>query len=526
MTGAQAARKLTAPRPAAYAWACLIALLVLALAGALQSSRGLWQDESTLLANLGLPLQAYFGSLPFYDQAAPPFALLTLDGAYALAGQSVQATRLILLGLNLALLGGLALVANRRSDRAALLAIAMMAVTPLAIRYCLELKQYGFEMQASLLFLLALRWLPQRPAAVMALAGMLSFVSFSIMLVVGVAVLDAALLRHRGALRWRWLGLLALYTLGWIACYLLLFRPATALQTANYPAAYQRLAMAEYVQHPGLLLAQFEVIGRAQAALALICALAATAVLFVLGKGLTSPRLSFAAPVWQPLRLLAGLIAIVAVLWLARLYPVSTNKQFLFTMPIGALLVAELFVLAADRVRASAALPLALALTLVPSAANALVRDWRRDTDIQDTRGLYAFIKAHPDALVLPDILFEPTLRHYAAHDPRPPRRIDALLRAESRPMESPVEVARPLSTGSPVLSQHVWERLDAMHGYPAYSDWVVRHAKGRGPALIAATYLGPERERIYAEAARRHGCRMGVAYRSREVVALRLQCP
>ena len=34
MTGAQAARKLTAPRPAAYAWACLIALLVLALAGA------------------------------------------------------------------------------------------------------------------------------------------------------------------------------------------------------------------------------------------------------------------------------------------------------------------------------------------------------------------------------------------------------------------------------------------------------------------------------------------------------------
>lgn len=504
----------------------MLALIVLAAAGLMQSSRDLWQDESTLLANLGLPLPAYFGTLPFYDQAAPPFALLTLDAAYLLTDGSVQGMRLVLLALNLALLVGLAHAAIRRGDRQALLAIAMMAVTPLAIRYCVELKQYGFEMQASLLFLLALRWMPERPAAVMLLAAVLSFFSFSIMLVVGVAVLDAALLRHRGATRWRWLCLLAAYTLAWLACYLLLFRPATALQTANYPAAYQRLALAEYLRHPALLMAQFEVIGRAQAAVALICALIAAAALVLLARRETNRHdLSPTALIWQPLRLLAGLIAIVALLWLARLYPVSTNKQFLFTMPIGALLVANLFVLAADRVRLRAAVPLALAAALMPSAAIALAREWREETDIQDTRGLYAFLKTQPDALILPDILFEPTLRYYAVRDPHPPRRIGALLQPGSAPMESPQEVARALAAGTPSIRQHVWQPLDTARGYPAYADWVVRHARQAGPALIAATYLGDERERIYADAARRQGCGIKVAYRSREVVALHLDC-
>ena len=511
--------------------ACLLSLTALLVAAVMQSDRGLWQDESTLLANFGLPLGAYFHALPFYDQAAPPFALLTLDAAYLVAHGSVTAMRLLVMAFHLTLLAGMAAIAWRRSDRAALLAIAMMAVTPLVVRYVVELKQYGFELQASLVFVLALRWWPDRPAPVMTLAAVLSFFSFSIMLVVGVGVLDAIVFRVEGRSRRQWLALLALYTLSWIACYLLLFRPATLLQTLNYPSAYQRPPLAVIMHKPQLAVWQFEVIGRAQAAFAAGTALAAAAVLGLLAVpfGRHRPALRDWAPwaeVWQPLRLFAGLMALVVLLWLANLYPVATNKQFLFTMPVGALIVAELFVAAAAAIDRGVLAAGALAAILAPSAANSLQREWTDATDFQDTQGLYAFLKSDPSALVLPEVLFEPTLRYYSTRDTRSPRRVSGWLRAETRPMESPQEAAAALSGTTAPVYQHVWQPLNVAQMYGTYADWLVRHARGQGRAYVAATLLGDANEALYARAAQRQGCGFGVGYRSRDVVALRIDCP
>jgi uncharacterized membrane protein len=128
----------------ACALACLLALLVLVVAGIAQADRGLWQDEATLLANMGQPLSTYFVSLPYYDQAAPPLALLIIDGLYLLTGGSVMAMRLLLLTISFALFAASAMTAWRREDRPVLLAIAALAVTPLCIRYAVELKQYVF----------------------------------------------------------------------------------------------------------------------------------------------------------------------------------------------------------------------------------------------------------------------------------------------------------------------------------------------------------------------------------------------
>ncbi len=508
----------------------LLALLFLAIAGGIESARGLWQDESTLLANFGLPLLDYFGPLPFYDQAAPPLAMVALSTAYGMAGGSIMATRLLLLALNLALFAGVAVAAVRRKDRKVLLAIAMVAVTPLAVRYCVELKQYGFETQASLLFLVALRWLPHRAGLVMALAAVLSFFSYSIMLVVGVAVLDAIVFRFRGPLAWRWLALLVAYTLGWLACYVLLFQPATALQTANYPDAYERLPLADYARNPRLLLVRFQFMVWGQAYIAGFCGLLAALAAFVASHTRITPAMwrlqALGEDAWQPLRVMAALLGLVVLLWLAKLYPVSTDRQFLFLMPIGALLVAHGLVAATEATRSSLAIVAALTFTLVPSAGVTLFREWNRHATIQDTPGLYAFLKRNPDAVVLPDLLFEPTLRAYVANDPQRPQHVAVSLARDSRPMEAARQVLADLARSDVPIRQHVWYTLYSREIYPAYVDWLIGQAHGAPTSIFAAVQFDPRYAPVVAHAAHRRGCDAREAYRSHGVIAYRITCP
>ena len=91
MTG----ENVTAKRDGSPVWTgllplCFAAVLALfALAGALQSDRPLWQDESAVLVNLGLDWSVYFGPLPYYDQAGPPLALIVQDMFLRLAGGDV-----------------------------------------------------------------------------------------------------------------------------------------------------------------------------------------------------------------------------------------------------------------------------------------------------------------------------------------------------------------------------------------------------------------------------------------------------
>jgi hypothetical protein len=167
----------------------------------------------------------------------------------------------------------------------------------------------------------------------MALSGVLSFASFSIMLVVGVATFDAILFRFRGVEQRRWLALLAAYCVAWLACYLLVFRPAVMLQTLNYPDAYQRLPLEEYWRNPLFLRAHIDAVARSQVAVVASCTLAALAAarLARTRRSPALPRSPLHSEAWQPLRVLVALLGLITVLWLARIYPVSTNRQFLFT---------------------------------------------------------------------------------------------------------------------------------------------------------------------------------------------------
>ncbi len=505
--------------------ACLLSLLVLAFTGLAQADRGLWQDEATLLANMGQPLPAYFQSLPLYDQAAPPMALLILNGLYLLAGESVSAMRLLLLGLSLALFASVALTAWRRRDREVLLALAALAVTPLVVRYAVEPKQYIFELHASLLFMVALRWFPHRPGAIMALAGLLSFASFSIMLVVGVATLEAILFRFRGTERRHWLTLLAVYTITWIACYLLLFRPAVALQTLNYPDAYQRLPFGDYIRNPLLLRPHLEEVVRAQVAIVAAGTLAGVAAMRLAGQRAAQPSRALSqANGWQPLRVFAALFALVAILWVARIYPVASKKQFLFTMPLGALAVAHCVTAACARMTVRAG-TVVLAAMFVPSALVAIARERNDQSDFQDTRGLYAYLRANRQALILPDLLFEPTLRHYVGHDPAPPRRISGWLDPRSAPMESPREVVARLAAANTPIRQHAWVPIDNPEHYPAYARWLLRDVSGEPDVIVAVAQPSAHQGPIIAAEAKRKGCSARPGYASRQVVAFRFDC-
>ncbi|WP_394659223.1 hypothetical protein [uncultured Novosphingobium sp.] len=53
-----------------------------------------------------------------------------------------------------------------------------------------------------------------------------------------------------------------------------------------------------------------------------------------------------------------------------------------------------------------------------------------------------------------------------------------------------------------------------------------MRHAKGKGPAIVAATRLSNDNERAYLNAARQQGCQAAIRFRSREVLAIQLYCP
>lgn len=512
--------------------ACLLTLLLLAANGWQQSGRSLWQDESTLLANLGLPWRTYFHSLPFYDQAAPPLALLILNATYALAGGDPVGMRLLVLGMHLGILAMLALNAVRKDDRAVLLAISTIVVSALALRYSLELKQYMFELQASLIFMLALRWYPTRPIMVMALAAVLSFASFSIMLVVGIATFDAVLLRFRGHLRWRWFIALAIYSVGWIACYLLLFKPATALQMGNYSSAYERHDLRAYAQAPGLLVPQFEAVFKSQPILPIAGAIAAFLAILGWRKVMRpqrphAPGLQSVVPdMWHPLRVMIGLGTLIVLLWLAKFYPISSSKQFLFILPITAMLLSHCVMAASAAFASGGATAAMLFATLAPSALYTTVKGWTLQVEFQDTRGLYAFVRSQPSALILPDLLFEPTLRTYAPRDPNPPVHVAGWLRAESEPMPSPAQVLADLAKGHTPINQHIWQPLHASDQYAAYVTWLVGHARGAPESILATALIGPKYDALVYRAAQSQGCTAREAYRSRGVVAFRILCP
>ena len=182
------------------------ALAILGVAAALRialwlQQRSLWIDEARL--GLNIASRSYLSLLlPLdYNQSGPPFFLWIERFVVAVFGVSEAALRLP------ALVAGIATVAliypvtqKLFGRRAALLAMAMSAVSPTLIHFSSEVKQYAVEACCSCAVMyLGLRWLdevsnPRRWLAMVAMGGVAAWLALPIVFVLasaGLAVLLA-----------------------------------------------------------------------------------------------------------------------------------------------------------------------------------------------------------------------------------------------------------------------------------------------------------------------------------------------
>ena len=141
-------------------WSALLGLvLALGVAGLVRvwaSDRGFWNDELYIAVNVrdaGLP-GLLTGPLR-YTQVAPPGWLLVEKAMYRLFGGDEQVLRLPQLAAAAVVLVLTAVLARRALGRwAALVATALLAVSPLLYSYAGELKQYTVEAAAALAIVL------------------------------------------------------------------------------------------------------------------------------------------------------------------------------------------------------------------------------------------------------------------------------------------------------------------------------------------------------------------------------------
>jgi hypothetical protein len=165
-----------------------------------------------------------------------------------------------------------------------------------------------------------------------------------------------------------------------------------------------------------------------------------------------------------------------------------------------------------------------LTAMIAPCAAMSIGREWTEWTDFQDTHGLYTYVRAHPDALILPDLMFEPTLRYYTQHDPAPPPRLAFTMNHHSAPMESREEALAVLGAATrPVVNQHIWLQIHLGQIYPAYARWLMRQGRGEPDVIVAQAQVLPAYAAIIAAEATQQGCAIKARYRSRGVDALRM---
>lgn len=514
--------------------ACGLSLALLMLLGIWQSSRPLWQDESSLLANLGLPWQDYFSMLPYHDQAAPPFSMVLLDQMWQIADGEVQPMRLAILFFTALILVALATAAARQGSGVMLLALAIVALSPTTLRYSGEIKHYIFELLAALVVVQAALSIRVRgllePVLFVALGLCLSFFSFSVMLIVAVALVDAMLFRAQRTDRIRWLMATVVFCILWGLLYLWIFKPLTQLQLANYPDTYRSGLFLEVLrQTPGSLPRRLLYVA-GQPVFAIAGAVICLAGLLLsrrsrlsklAGPGLAALR----RPEGTAVRLWLGLTILILFLSFLGFYPLSSSRQLLFTMaPTAAALASA--VLGLLRVSGVQSFVIALALVLLPGAAMEIRKTVSGDFVFQDTAALYGFLKSAPEVAVIPNMLFDPTLRYYVARDPSADLRIVGLLSAESGAMESSGEVIERLDRDDPSLSSHIWQALRREGGYRAYADRIVRLAQGEGEAHFAVAQLSERSDAYLPAAATAAGCTAETAFVAVDVIAYRISCP
>lgn len=189
-------------------WGVLAAGAALRLAQ-FAANRSFWLDEAMLALNVvGRPASRLLARLDF-AQTVPPAFLLALEGAVAALGPSELAFRLLPLVSSILLLPAVWLAARRFvAPGAALFATAIVALSPILLRYSSELKPYGSDALASVLLVGLAAWCLDAPndgrrwrwlLAAGAAAPWFSLPVMFVLAAAGAALLYAAL---RGAVSW------------------------------------------------------------------------------------------------------------------------------------------------------------------------------------------------------------------------------------------------------------------------------------------------------------------------------------
>lgn len=496
-------------------------------------SRSLWQDEAFLLHNLGRGFLDFFAPLPFYDQAGPPLTLALLNQFYHWAGGEVMAMRGMILAFTGMVLAALAWKAAQRRDTDFLIALALICVTPTAIRYATEIKHYGFELLAALAMVLAARLVAvqsrRQMLAFAALAAVLTYCSFTIMFIAAIAMLEIALFRAEGKARADWLLVLAGFCAIWLASYFGVLRDLLHFQLLNYRDAYAAPDMSVMLDDPALLKNPLIAVIRAQPYIAGL-AVIPVVLWLAMSKQVRIPPLAeiirwAASAEAMPVRLFAMLWATLALLWIGGLFPFSSERVLLFTMPVSALLMGLLLRKVGVRLETVCKRLLLAALVFAPPLAACAVLQFKGYHEQQDTRAAYAWMKAHPVSLYVPGFLFEPTLRYYRKLEggSAPDLRIAGWLDARSEPLASLEEVQLRLLEGR--LNNHDWRVLHEGSAEGLYAHWIVRQALDHGNVHYVSAQVTIKDEAMLRVAAGGAGCVVRQEFAVRGIAIFHVIC-
>jgi hypothetical protein len=511
-------------------------LAIFAATGLLSLQHAIWQDESMLMANLGVGWAGYFAPLPYYDQAAPPLATATLAAMMQASDGNLFVMRALVLTLALASFAVLLWLAVRR--RVPVFAYAVLIVTSgyLTARNATEIKHYLFELLATLVllaaYLLARNVGSLRHGVVFfALALVLSFFAYPAFLIVFPILADIVLVRTRGRQRLFWIAGAVAYGLVWIAAYLGIFKPQIALQIANYTTLYGGSLIPEAVRAGdlhGLAMIVRALLGAQPYVTAGVAILALLSIGLSLARARLKPSSSMAQamlePGQAPVRLFVLVYGELLLLNLAGLYPLSSPRQLTFTMPVTALLLAWAIGWALARVPSVKRREWIAAAILLPAMLFHLGYAAVTGFERQDTAGLYAFLQKGGYRTVLPWIQFQPSLAYYEQQGGRADYRIAGALTEASQPLPSREEAIALLAAGDRPVPQQIWALIpneEMRH----YTDWLARQVPRNEVAVIATAQMTAEEEAMLRRSLDEVSCTGRTVFASTDVKAIETNC-
>ncbi|WP_232520807.1 glycosyltransferase family 2 protein [Rhodobacter sp. CZR27] len=412
--------------------AVFLLILVSRLAGILDAP-DIWHDEGMLMANLPLPsLLAAFGPLPYYAQAAPPGYLMLASTVMAGSGEHPETgLRLLSMAGSLGAAAFLALALRRLGGAVvAPVALALVFLSPFGVRYGIEIKQYAFELLATCLMLLATVRAVQCPGraslAILAGSGLAAILfSFAAPVLFAALALAAVLqmwLLGREGLR-PLAGTFALLVGLAGLWHLTVISPATADQFTHFSEAYaQGYLRLPFLGDQGstisgglrIMLGMFDPFYRFSSGHHSPHLFAILGVI-LLGLGLLAAlRRGLLLPV-ACVALLGGL----AVLSLARLYPILYTRHFIFVQPVvGTMLAIGLLTLLGWAARRLAPLPRAVTLAAgfvaLFGGLSLLAGLTQEKQQLSEALAVIARTSRDPDPLIYVGITAQPNMLYVA----------------------------------------------------------------------------------------------------------------